>query len=347
MKLRVGLVGLGSAWDYRHRPALLSLGDRFEVRAVCEQIGLRAKQVAREFGACAVDGYRSLAWRNDIDAILMLSTQWYGVLPLLAACDAGKAVYCAAALDLQAEQAGNLKSRVDASGIAFMAEFPRRHSPATIRLKELIATRLGRVQLVFCHMRLGVEDANQRMMERVGDCPITRELIELVDWCRFVVGKDVRSVTGVSHYQGTHAERVDYRMLSLQFPGDGQPVTNAGTADAASEDIVAQISCGRYLPDGWDEAIAFRRPAGLQVCCEHGVAFVDLPSNLIWFDSAGRHQESLDRDRPVGELMLSQFHRAVTSLVRRRDDLEDAYRAVQVVLAGRESEVTGRRIEMA
>ena len=31
-----------------------------------------------------------------------------------------------------------------ASGVAFMAEFPRRLFPATLRLKELIATRLGK-----------------------------------------------------------------------------------------------------------------------------------------------------------------------------------------------------------
>ena len=36
----------------------------------------------------------------------MLSGQWYGALPILAACDAGKAVYCAAALDFDTEQAG-------------------------------------------------------------------------------------------------------------------------------------------------------------------------------------------------------------------------------------------------
>ena len=34
-----------------------------------------------------------------------------------------------------------------------MAEFPRRHAPATLRLKELIATRLGQPRLLFCHQR--------------------------------------------------------------------------------------------------------------------------------------------------------------------------------------------------
>ena len=38
-----------------------------------------------------------------------------------------------------------------------------------------------------------------------------------------------------------------------------------------------------------EEAISFRPPAELQVVCERGVAFLDLPSTLIWFDCAGRH----------------------------------------------------------
>ena len=147
MKLRVGLVGLGDVWQTRHAPALRTMSDRFKVHAVCDQVAHRAEQVAAEFNADAVDGYRTLAMREDIDAVLLLSPQWYGALPILAACESGKAVYCAAGLDLELEEAQLVKNRVVESGIAFMAEFPRRHAPATIRLKELIATRLGQPRL--------------------------------------------------------------------------------------------------------------------------------------------------------------------------------------------------------
>ncbi len=105
MKLRVGLVGLGKGWEVRHRPALRALGDRFEVRAVCEQVAQRAEQAARDFGATTVDGFRALASRDDIDAILMLAEQWYGWLPILAACEAGKAIYCATPLQLTLDEA--------------------------------------------------------------------------------------------------------------------------------------------------------------------------------------------------------------------------------------------------
>src|SRR4029079_5533134 len=85
-------------------------------------------------------------------------------------------------------------------------------------------------------------------------------------------------------------------------------------------------------------------PAALQVCCERGVAFIDLPSTLVWFDAAGRHMESLDSELAVGERLLMHFYRAVTSLVRKTDDVEDAYRALSIVLAARQSFDTGKRV---
>lgn len=340
MKLRVGLVGLGNNWEVRHRAALRSLSDRFEVRAIFDQVAVRAEQAAREFGAQAVDGFRALAVRPDIDAVLMLSPQWYGCLPMLAACDAGKAIYCAFSMELDLEQARQMRDRVEKAGVAFMAEFPRRQSAATLRLKELIATRLGAPRLLFCHMRVPAETAVTGGWRGAAHGSPTSDLIELVDWCTYVVGQPPTSVVGLRHMAcGASASATgavledDYQMMSLDFSGPNEPGTVA----------TAQISCGRYIQSTWQEALAYRPPAALQVACEHGIAFIDLPTSLVWFDSAGRHQESLESERPVGEQLLSQFHRAVTSLVRNTASLEDSYRALVVVLKARASHAQGRR----
>jgi predicted dehydrogenase len=125
-------------------------------------------------------------------------------------------------------------------------------------------------------------------------------------------------------------------MMSLDFSGPSGPGTR----------ITAQISSGRYMPGCWPEAVAYRPPAALQVACEEGIAFIDLPSTLVWFDKAGRQMESLDSERPVGEQMLSHFHRAVTSLVRNTSGLEDAYRAMLIVQQAHLSHAEGRRIPL-
>ena len=57
----------------------------------------------------------------------------------------------------------------------------------------------------------------------------------------------------------------------------------------------------------------------------------------MWFDEAGRHMESLESERPVGEQLLSQFYRAVTSLVRKSSGLEDSCVALATVMAAQAS----------
>jgi predicted dehydrogenase len=330
MKLRVGLIGLGDSWQTRYAPALRAISDRYEVRAVCDQVAHLAAQAARDFDASKVDGFRALVQREDVDAVLMLAPQWFGPLPIFAACDAGKAVYSAVVLDLDLATAARLKQRVDAAGVAFMTELPKRHAPATLRLKELMATRLGRPRLIFCHRR---QPADRSREPR----PAMQDLVELVDWCRFIVGEEPTSVVGIVHPADTAPQHNEYEMLSLHFP----------VPTEAGDGVTAQISCGQYLLPTWPEASTFRPPAAMQIACERGVAFVDLPATIIWFDEAGRHHESLDSDRPVGEQMLLQFFRAVTSLVRRTSDLEDAYRSMAIVLAARQSQEEERRMPLA
>ena len=333
MKLRIGLLGLGDQWHTMHRPSLLKLADRFEVRAVCCEIAQLSLKVAREFNAAAMDGFRALIEREDIDAVFALSPDWVGPIPLVAACEAGKAVFSATALDISKDQIKEVRKRIDRSGVAFMAELPRRYCPATLRLKELIATRLGRPRILFCHQRMSTEEQSNR--KRRGEyCPLTwRHLMELVDWCCDLLGQYPISVTSEIHEQHSESRDVFYQMVNLQFAGEEG---EAGT--------MAQMSVGHYVPERWSEALSFRKPSNLQVSCEKGMAFIDLPNLLTWFDDGGPHTESLESDQPMGERMLDQFYRNVTSLVRRANDLDAAYRTLMIVNAAHESASEGRRI---
>ena len=80
--------------------------------------------------------------------------------------------------------------------------------------------------------------------------------------------------------------------------------------------------------------------------CENGIAFVDLPASLVSFDTAGRHQEELESERPVGEHMLLQFHRKVTSLVRHMSGLDDTLAAMRIVQGAAESIASGHRVRL-
>jgi predicted dehydrogenase len=216
-----------------------------------------------------------------------------------------------------------------------MAELPRRHAAATVRLKELIATRLGTPRMLFCHRRVPLSAASGPAPAR-DRASEARDLMELVDWCNYVAGVAPTSVVSVRHAEAVGAEADDYRMMSLDFSATGR------TGDGP----LAQISCGYYMPRAWEEAVGFRPPPGLQVVCERGIAFVDLPQTLVWFDDAGRHQESLESERPVGERMLGQFHRMVTSLVRQTSGLDDTLLAMRIVEAADKSVAEGIRVRL-
>lgn len=336
MKLRVGLIGLGDQWDSRHRPALLALADRFDVRAICCEVAQKGERVAREFGAVAVDGFRAMIGRDDVEAVLALAPDWVGPLPILAACEAGKAVYSSAALDIAPEQVSEIRRRVQESGVAFMAELPRRFSPATIRLKELMATKLGPTTQMFCHERLTTESQTSHL-RRGKFCPLTwRSLMEQVDWCCYLVERDPTSIISSIHRPIVNEHGTFYQAATLNFDPQAEGQTSASS----------QLSVGYYMPESWKEALSFRRPSSIQVLCENGVAFIDLPSSLVWFDDAGQHTESLESDRSVGEQMLMHFHRAVTSLVRNQADLADAYRAMKIVISANDSAHSGRRVPL-
>lgn len=343
MKLRVGLVGLGDQWATRHAPALRAMSDRFEITAVCCEVADKSHRIASAFGAVATDGFRALLQRDDVDALLLLSPEWYGPLPIQAACDAGKAVYSSASLDFTPEQAIEVRRDVSESKIPFMAELSLRYAPATIRLKELIATRLGKPRLLFCHQRLPLESQSNRL-RRGKHCPLVwRNMMELVDWCRYLVDADPESIVSSAH--GNHKGDVEtyYQMASLDFR------TCQPSADAPNQAPIrplAQLSVGHYIPQRWSDALSFRRPASLQVCCEKGMAFIDLPSSLVWFDDAGQHTEGLDAERAMGEMMLDRFHRLATNKLCNSTDAHDADCAMKIVLGANQSIETGDRVPL-
>jgi predicted dehydrogenase len=332
MKLRLGIVGHGREWQTRYLPALRLIRERFQVSAVYHSVAALADSVADDFGAVRCDGIRKLVARDDVDAILLLENDWYRLSPISAACEYGKAVLCGAEIEFDPDTAARMQAKVEQSGISFMQELPRRYAPATLRLKELIATKIGRPKLLFCHHRMAPRDTRNGRGNSPPQNRKRRELIEMIDWCQYIVGGSPTWVQAVASSSIATAESRQDAIEQFTLESDYQSMSLGFSAsNAGGEDIIAQVSCGTYIAEKWQEAINFRTPAAIQVCCENGLAFLDLPTSLVWFDSAGRHQESLDSELPIGQQVLTQFHRAVTSLVRRTGGLDDVCAALHAL----------------
>ena len=286
-----------------------------------------------------MDGFRALAEREDIDAVLVLSTQWFGALPILAACDAGKSVYCAAPLDFQPEQAQGHPAAGGAVGSGVRApSSPDGSLRRTLRLKELIATRLGPPRLLFCHQRTPTEAPDGRAAAKAAVRADARDgrAGRLVSLRR---GATADFGAGIGARRARIAHDKDYEMMSLDFAAAG------GRAGQRRDgpDQLRPVHAGLLARGG--HAIGRRRRCRWPAST--GVAFIDLPSTLVWFDKAGRHMESLDSERPVGEQLLNQFHRSVTSLIAQHVGPGRRLSGHVDRAAGPISHAEGRRVPLA
>lgn len=336
--LRVGVIGLGRLWEARHKPALLRMTNRFRVVALYDQVARRAEIEAHQLRCEAMDGLRALIERPDIDALYLLTPQWFGLHPVEIACEAGKAVYCATPLTEDAEKLRQLAGLIHQSRIPFMPELARRFYPATLRLRELIATTLGRPRLIVGHTRLSGYDrysvpgpATQLTLAPLAIDPGGN----LLDWCRFVFGAEPSTIQGFGaevfrdNPDGSGTGVLpgdDFEASVLVFPG-GE---------------VAELSLARYHRAVWGDAHTFLPRPGFQVFAERGVAWLEMPDQIRWSDSAGLHEEKLPLEPSVGEVLNDHFYRLVRGAQSLAASIDDVLEMTRLVAAGRRSRAEGR-----
>jgi predicted dehydrogenase len=302
LRLRVGVIGLGRLWETRHKPSLARLDDRFRVTAVYDPVYRRAELEAAQLGCAAVEGLSALVERPDVDVIYLLSRHWFGLHPIGLACAAGKAVYCALPLAADLDELETLARQVERCGIVFMPEFARRCYPATLRLKELLATQLGPGRLVVGHSRLYGFDryAIPGPTTQITPAPL---LIDpgsyLLDWCCFVF----QSLPQVLH---------GFRCQVISPPVDADADSDFECFTATfPQGATAHISFGRYHRGPWGDASRFLPSPGFQVFAERGAAWLEMPEKIQWSTAAGIKEERLALEPTVGDVLNDQFHRLV------------------------------------
>jgi predicted dehydrogenase len=332
LRLRVGVIGLGRLWEARHKPALARLRDQFQVTAVYDQVFRRAEIEAAQLGCAAVEGLNALIDRPDVDAVFLLTPQWFGLYPIEIACRCAKPVYCALPLVGDLAELTSLAQLVKESGIPFMPEFARRFYPATLRLKELLATSLGPPRLILGQNRLyGFDRYSQPgPATQLAPAPL---LIDpgsyLVDWCTFIFqsAPTTLSASG-STVLPSVGEGPDFESIELQFASGG----------------LAQVSFGRYHRPAWGEASRFLPQPGFQVFAERGAAWLELPERIQWTDDRGAHEERLPLEPTVGEVLDDQFHRLVRGDQSLAPTIEDAITLARGINALATSLREGRRV---
>lgn len=108
MKLRIGVVGQGRDWQSRYLPAFRSMRDRFQVIGVYNSVQALAENSARELDATSFGSFREMMESPSLDAIFVLEEDWYRLVPVYAACDFGKAIFCGSEIDLTSTAANEI-----------------------------------------------------------------------------------------------------------------------------------------------------------------------------------------------------------------------------------------------
>jgi hypothetical protein len=179
-RVGLGLIGLGSAWERPYRDILLKMQHRLAIRNVFDPVEVRAQSIAAEFDADAVGSLYQILHRPNLQGFIVLDPGWMGSGAMSIIAAAGKPVFLAAQLLRRTVElrdfvatASSSKRLTDPDEL-MLPELGLRFTPASCRLRELIATRLGPVH----HIEIECNpDADQESKAF------------LIDWCSDIMGQ--------------------------------------------------------------------------------------------------------------------------------------------------------------
>ncbi len=306
--VNLGLIGLGPSWESRYRPALTKVTSKLRVVAVCDNLANRAEQAARETGARMVGGVAALADRADVQALLLLDTGWQGAAMLRLLSERRKPILFAARADVPLPELQQLHEHAVSHDLTIMPAFPRRSTPASNRLQELLVTQLGRPLRV----EVAISPASLHAVPFATDAdfggqapPPPDPLLEWIDWCHYLFRATPQQVTGRGDGQG----------LRLVFP----PLNS-------NETRIAELSLCPTAPIA-DQPMLDE----VRLHCERGDARLLGATTIEWTTASDSQSEELAAERTETEVLLDHFCRRVVGgliPVPTLDDLRQARLAI-------------------
>jgi hypothetical protein len=314
--LQVGLIGLGPEWQLRFRPALTALRHRLQVRGIYTTVASQAEHAAVELKCDAAPGLVALAERDDVKALLVLDTDWHMHVPAWVACRLSKPAFLAGRLAMRFCRP-DLRKHSAESGVTLMPGLAHRYTPATSRLRELIATKLGRplsLEIVTAAQSLEGEAA-----KALAPSSQREALAMAIDWCTCVVG-----TAPISIVPGNPADRAEADRAAKRLEMEFRRPTAGGEAARAKIDIDAEFVEQPVSMNLVQNTPIIQRA---RIVCLRGEAVLKPPIDIEWEAGGKRVTESLTADRREYEVMLDHFTRRVLGGLIPVPTLDDLYRA--------------------
>jgi predicted dehydrogenase len=249
-----------------------------------------------------------------VRALLVLDAAWYAGIPARFACQAGKPAFLAGRLMHRLPMAEELMQRAAETGVTLMPDFSHRYTPGTSRLRELVASRLGRP------LEIAV-DAAAVKTDSGGDesLPVARRdvLAATIDWCTNLVGTPP-AIVRAAPVSDANSNSLSEVHIEFRRPAAGGHAARATIR--LLEDTAGSVSdC-----DGTEISLL------ACVKCANGIAFLEGPRQVTWEHKGERLGETLVADRAGVEVMLDHFTRRVVGGLIPVPTLEDLCRAYQL-----------------
>ncbi len=328
--VKIGVVGLGSDWQQRLSPAIGKMQSRVRVVAVCDDVAIAARAAAAEWQADPILGIRPLLMRQDIDAVLLRSVGWQRdwlldrlrerKLPILL----GPEVALDPEVALNDVQIDALRRCNVDDGTVIVPELPFRYMPATLRLRELLATTLGQTSRLRVHAK-----AWGSLL--AGSLP----LVPLLDWCTSLMpGVPTAVEPTAAQFLEIGGEGVTITFESVGSSSDSRSVVVSLESNSEADPAVAGDTSDRSL---------------LPLCelvCERGTAVIESPSDLKWTAGGETKHEQLGEDRSSTEVVLDLFARRVLGGLIPTPDPSDLQRARELAHAFQAARKQGLRIPL-
>jgi predicted dehydrogenase len=288
-RIRLGVIGLGRRWQ-RYRAALARLSDHVQIRAVCDQVGQRAEAFARQLRCAAAGGPTDLLDRDDVEAVLLLDRQWFGLWPLERASRQGKPVFCAAPLTREGLFADRLQALIQATGARVMMALTPCIAPSFARLSGLLQDRLGPARLVRADAVLPARTRTKQLLR-------STLALSLFHACRTLIG-------------GPPLKIVPHLPAAASF---------ASVAFEFEQGRVAQVTLAAGM--------ATRPSCRIEVRGEKGAAVAAGPGCVRWNDSEGRHSHRFAVPS-LHQHALERFLNALKAGAPLRPSFDDAFQGL-------------------
>jgi myo-inositol 2-dehydrogenase/D-chiro-inositol 1-dehydrogenase len=215
--LRIGVIGVGRI-GRMHAELLARQVPGAAVAAVYDAVGEAARTVAEELGVSAADSAAELFGAADVDAVAICSSTDTHADLLVAAAEAGKAVFCEKPVSLDLAELDRALAAVDAAGVPFQIGFNRRFDPAHRSVRDAVASgAIGVPHLV----RISSRDPAPPPLDyvRVSGGIFLDMTIHDFDMARYVTGAEVVEVyaRGALRVEPSFAEAgdVDTALITL------------------------------------------------------------------------------------------------------------------------------------